>query len=295
MIQRNNNLSVLPFYENIDEQAHRRTYAYGDIYPLYAPLGGVPSFQLVFPHDTSDGPSAWQLRRSDGTLVGVVNSALTQGGLQRINYTDYDIVLYPALAPQAITPKEGRYYLEAHFTKGRIMYSDVFTVVGDMSDFLMMQWWDTEDLVMDGERIAYKSGANIVYRNTLWLNTQLGKPDYEFEEQGEQRDGLYFPEKMISFKRYKFNILANEPLCDVMRFIRLSDFVFVRDKYGNVYRCDTFLMTPKWETQGNIASIDVEFTCNTVAKKIAHGYAGLGEQGDFNNDYNNDFDNLINN
>jgi hypothetical protein len=63
-----------------------------------------------------------------------------------------------------------------------------------------------------------------------------------------------------------------------MRFIRLSDYVFVQDQYGNIYRCDTFLITPKWETQGNVASVEIEFTCFTVAKKIGRGSTGLADE-----------------
>ena len=74
-----------------------------------------------------------------------------------------------------------------------------------------------------------------------------------------------------------------------MRFIRLSDIVEVRDQYGNLYRADTFLITPKWETQGDLASVEVEFTCDTVAKKI--GYAITNNLGDYNDDYNDDFNN----
>jgi hypothetical protein len=138
-----------------------------------------------------------------------------------------------------------------------------------------VQWWDIEDLVMDAGRIAYAYQGENVYRNTLWLQTQLGKPDYTFEEEGEARDGYFFPEKMISGKTYKFTILASEYLCDVMRFIRLSDFVFVRDQYNNTYRCDTFLMTPKWETQGNIASVEAEFQTSIIAKRIGRSYTNL--------------------
>ena len=36
MIQ-NNNTSVLPWYTSINEQNHRKSYAYGAIYPLFAP------------------------------------------------------------------------------------------------------------------------------------------------------------------------------------------------------------------------------------------------------------------
>ena len=90
--------------------------------------------------------------------------------------------------------------------------------------------------------------------------------------------------------KYKCVILAPEYLCDVMRFIRMSDYVIVKDRYGHSYRCDTFLCTPKWETQGNLASVEMEFTCETVAKKVGRGYIRLGQGDDFNDDFNNDFD-----
>ncbi len=72
-----------------------------------------------------------------------------------------------------------------------------------------------------------------------------------------------------------------------MRFISLSDVILVQDQYGRQYRCNMFLMTPKWEVQGNIASVEVEFTCDTVAKRIGHGEPFLGS---YNIDYNNDYD-----
>jgi hypothetical protein len=173
-----------------------------------------------------------------------------------------------------ISNKEGRYYLMMTLSDNTYLYSDVFTLIADTSGYVLVQWWDNEDFVMDGCRIVYSTG----YRNTLWLQTQLGKPDYEFSEEGETRDGYFFPEKMVSEKTYKCTILASEYLCDIMRFIRLSDYVFVQDQYGNTYRCDTFLITPKWETQGNVASVEIEFTCFTVAKKIGRGSTGLADE-----------------
>jgi hypothetical protein len=53
-------------------------------------------------------------------------------------------------------------------------------------------------------------------------------------------------------------------------------------------------MTPKWQEQGDLASVEIEFTCDTVAKKIGRAYT-LGQDGDFNDDFNNDFDIVDNN
>ena len=75
-----------------------------------------------------------------------------------------------------------------------------------------------------------------------------------------------------------------------MRFIRMADYIHITDKYGMEYDCDTFLITPKWQTQGDLASVEIEFKTNTVVKKIGRGYI-ISNKGDFNGDFNNDFDN----
>ena len=291
MIQRNNNLSVLPFYENPQELSNERTYAYGEVYPLYTPLGSVPPFQILMPHGSETIANVYLRKYGEEESEATdIEQAMTDSGLRIARYTSYDIVIYPSVAPAGITTEEGRQQVIIELSGGGKLYSDWFTVVADMSAYLQIQWWDIADLVMDGTRIAYAAG----FKNVLWLNTQLGKPEYEFEEEGETRDGYFYPEKMISDKKYKCVILAPEYLCDVMRFIRMSDYVIVQDRYGHNYRCDTFLCTPKWETQGDLASVEIEFTCETVAKKVGRGY--IAENlGDFNDDYNNDFDITDNN
>ena len=43
----NNNLSVLPWYSDIKYQNHRKTYAYGNIYPLFTPARTLLPFQIM--------------------------------------------------------------------------------------------------------------------------------------------------------------------------------------------------------------------------------------------------------
>ena len=273
-MQYNNNLSVLPFYRTIEEQGHRRSYAYGDIYPLYTKLNTMLPFQIIT--GTSAATiSAANLYKADGTSAGSIIAQLTAGGLMKKSFSayGYDVIVYPSAAVYSgLNPSEGQYYMTLTMSNGTVYYSDVFTVVGDVSPYLKIQWYDREDLVMDGERIVYDLGSSSYFKNVLYLQTEVGKPDYEFEEEGEKRDGLFYAEKMISEKTYKFQFLASEALCDVMRFIRMSDNIDITDKYGRTYHCDTFLMTPKWEAQGNLASVECEFQTNTVAKRIGRAY-----------------------
>lgn len=283
----NNNLSVLPFHMNIEEQNHRKSYAYGDIYPLYTPLGCVPSFQIHHASESSVTVTAASLIKSDGTVVGSILGALNTAGLAVYQFSGYSIIRFSTPAPRNITTSEGQYYISLTTSDGVTYYSDIFTVTAITEGFLNIQWWDRENFVMDGTQIVYRNGnGNLRYPNNVFLQTQLGKPDYQFDEEGEERDGFFYLEKMLSIKRYKFTFLASEPLCDVMRFISLSDFINIIDQWGNEYHCDTFLMTPKWQQMGNVASVEVEFTTDTVAKKIGRGYSNLDS---FNNDYNEDY------
>jgi hypothetical protein len=281
--------SVLPFYKDIALQNHRRSYAYGDVYPLYTPSGQILPFQFLTPHDATNQVGYAYLKKIDGTMVADILQPLTDGGLRVTQYASdgYDIISYPSIMPLGINMLEGQYYIELVSIVGRY-YSEVFTVVGDISPYLKIEWRMREDLISYGWRIQYNSGL-YAFRNVVYLATELGKPDYEFEETGESRDGWFFPEKMISEKSYKFQFMAPEYLCDAMRFVRMADEIKVTDKYGRTYLCDQFLMTPKWQEQGNLASVEAEFQTDTVAKAIGRALTP-NDLASFNNDYNADYD-----
>jgi hypothetical protein len=258
----NNNFSVLAFHASLAEQSHRMPYAYGDIFPLYVPVGHIPTFQI---YDVTGFYTNVGLYKADGTYIGWINPAVS---LCTVDGTK--ILVHDEHANEAQYTGEGQYYIVVEIN-GVSYYSDVFTAVADITPYLRVEWWDETDFIMDGAAIAYVL-QSALYHNVVFLNTQLGKPGYDFEEEGETRDGLFFPSKMLSEKTYKFQFLANEPLCDVMRLARMADHVKVTDRYGNVYDCDTFLITPKWETQGNLASVEAEFQTNLVAKRIGRAF-----------------------
>lgn len=285
MIQ-NNNISVLPWYTSIEQQNHRKSYAYGTIYPLFTPKRTLLPFQIMR-NTSSRNITGAQLYDKNGVLFADITTALKETGLQIVPFASlgYDVIVYPSLLPFAIDTPDGIYY--ARMTDGvNVWYSEMFTIVGDLSGCLKIEWYDVENFVFDAGQIVYQ---NPKFHNVLYLCTELGKPEYTFEEEGETRDGYFFSEKQISEKTYRCMALAPEYICDVMRFIRMSDKVFVTDKYGRQYDCDTFLITPKWQTQGDLASVEIEFETATVAKKIGRGYITPGRKGDFNNDFNNDF------
>ena len=283
----NNNLSVLPFYTSLEQQNARKWWVYGRVYPLFCPAGFILPFQLMVPHTNAQLSVIIHLIDYNTLSALDITQQLIQTGLtdKKFPGLGYDVVVYPGMLTALQNVKNGRYYLWVAINS-RIYFSEVFTVVNDIQPYLKISWWDIEDFTMDAGTIVY---TNPAFKNVLYLQADIAKPEYPFEEEGETRDGYFFPTKQISEKRYRFNFLASEYLLDVMRFIRMADFAEI-EYHGQTYSLDTFLITPEWEDNGDVAAVDAEFDTATVAKKIGLGYI-KAQRGDFNDDFNNDFNN----
>lgn len=213
-------------------------------------------------------------------IADMIVSGLT---IKHVQLQDIDVIVYPGLFPISQVIADGQYYAE--MSDGvDTWYSEMFTISKAASSYLKIEWWDIEDFVMDAGAIVYTSPK---YRNRIYLPADIAKPEYDFEEESEERDGYIFPIKQISKKTFHFSFLASEYLLDVMRFIRLSDYVEITYKEQR-YSVDSFLLSPEWEDYGDVASVDAEFTTATVAKKVGLAYI-KSKRLDFNDDFNNDY------
>ena len=248
-------------------------------------LDGFSGFASVYEAITEIIPDPiveFNIYTKDGVLVGdFSNEIVPQISIK--NKGDIDVIIYAGILPFTILAN-GQYY--GVMTDGtNTWYSEIFTVVNDISPYLKIEWWDVEDFVMDGGVIVYD---NPKFKNVLYLKADIAKPEYVFEEEGETRDGYFFPVKQISEKKYRFGFIASEYLLDVMRFIRMADFAQIT-KNGQTWKLDTFLITPEWENNGDVANVTAEFETATVAKKIGSTYIAPIGAGDFNDDFNDDF------
>lgn len=214
--------------------------------------------------------TSFKLYKEDGQLVGELLEQMNAAGLtiKPFETYRYDVIVFPDDSAILDEMEDGRYYAE--MTDGvDTWYSEIFTIVNDISPYLKLQWYDVSDFEMDAGPIVYK---NPTFKNVIYLPADIAKPEYNFEDETEDRDGYTFPTKQISTKVYHFSFLAPEYLLDVLRFVRMADYVLI-EKNGQTYSpIDSFLITPEWEDNGDVASVDAEFTTATVAKKVGLAY-----------------------
>ena len=230
--------------------------------------------------------NSFELFDRNGNLIGDYTNAIKPYiSVKQFPDFNYDVLVFGGQLPVFTSMNNGQYYAKINDGYDNY-YSEIFTVVNDIEPYLKITWWDIDDFTMDAGTIVYRNPA---FKNVLYLQSDLAKPEYPFEEEGETRDGYFFPTKQISEKRYRFNFLASEYLLDVMRFIRMADFAEI-EYHGQRYSLDMFLITPEWENNGDVATVEAVFDTATVAKKIGLGYI-KAQRGDFNFDYNNDYNN----
>ena len=257
-----NNLSVLPFYDSIEQQNHRKSFAFDNVFQLLMPNRTILPFQILRASSSSQIASVMLISCDTGISYNIT-STLQSNGLTIIPDANdnMDVIIWNGSYQVPSFVENGTYYIQ--LIAGQVWYSDMFTLTGNAGRYMMVEWWDEKTHYFDGGHIFYDGN----FRHRLYLDTELGKPEYPFDETGSDRDGYFFPEKQISEKRYKFNFIAPEYLTDAIRLIRLRDFVHVTNK-GNLFVCDTFMSNVSWQTQGDLASVDCEFETFTVVKKI---------------------------
>ena len=256
-----NNFNVLPFYGSLEKQNHRRPYAFGQAYPLIASTKSLLPFQV-----TLDLESNSEVDFFRATIIYLDNSAMLRPITQEFlsgstilpdESSGKSLVTWQA--PELLLLAPGLAYLSIVDRSGVSYYSEVFCLVDDLSKYIRLDWWDND------------SEGNPGFVHTVYIDSMVGKPKYELEEEGTDRDGYFFVEKQISKKIHKFSFVAPEYLCDALRVVPMADNIRITFN-GGTYDCDRIVIDVDWEEQGDLAAVEVEFTTGTVVKKIAAGW-----------------------
>lgn len=284
------NTGVLPFYEAEKWMLHNRAYSYGSPSPFVEQLGILPPFQFSTALDEIGFVNPTLIRLSDGMefniqvpllLTGLTGETVATSG----DEIGYNLTIYPGSAALPVSGlTEGVYNIRFEDNMGHLFYSEYFSWIQGLqyrNDYIKIEWWHNEDMVFSGGKIQYV----FPYKQRIWVQSDIGKPDYLVEEKVVNRDGVDFATQTISYKRRKFQFLATEAMLDSMYLIRAHDSKVVTHMQkvigeGDFDKIYSFLLTPEWLEQGDIATVDVEFRYDKVVVTNGRDYEDLAYEVD---------------
>ena len=262
MIQ--NNLSILPFYDSTADQNHRRFQSFGQVFPLMSHGTKFIPFQIRRDHLAGTPITILRVHSLiDNSYESLLDDAPPDITINEFESDGYDLIVNVGqdVFGNDATIQPGQFYLSIG-DGTNLWYSDVFSVVEDLSQLVKIEYYDSTRFETVDAHIDYSNN----YKNVLYVASDIGKPEYPHEEQAKKRDGKIFIEKQISGKKFKFKFLASEPLCDAIRIIRMHDYINIYSR-GEIYNVENIILDPKWEDQGDIAVVECEFECDSIIKK----------------------------
>lgn len=279
----NNNISPLPFYDDISFQNHRKDYAFGNVYPLMSLDNVILPFQFMTDKSIISFSSIRLFYFDNPSKYIDITKEMVETGFEGIKFDDFSLWKYPGIFPINSIKYEGLYYIGMLANNGTWLYSDVFSLSNRGDNFLMIEYYNSYNFKFRTGIVDFSNG----FKFRCYLPTQIGKPEYVFEEESTERMGYSFIESQVSKKVYKFSFVAPEYLCDALRIIRLCDNKRIVSKKQE-YILTTFNMKPTWEDQGDLASVECSFETDTVIANLG-GYKPVPKNKDFNSDFNSDF------
>ena len=270
----NNIISIGPLaiYDALEKQHRFKPYAYGQISPLVSPKGVIPPFQFIVPSKISLASFSEVIAiriDSDGKELQQIDltSIFNAAGRVTIKSStkDTNIYLRPTLDSHIVSQLQavGYYYLKIVVGQATY-YSEIWASCQDIENYLKLTYTNSYNLTIKGHQIYF---GKDIFEGAIYLNTELGRPEYAFEETVTERLGYSYIENQVSKKRYRFSFIAPEYLLDALRIVRLCNIKTCTTK-EDTYDMLTFSIEPTWEEQGDLASVEAEFEVDNIIANL---------------------------
>ena len=217
----------LPFYDSLTKQEKNRT---NSKIPFYCPTTHLPPFQICdaiaeLPQDIDI--TIVNCDTGIGTLIDSYFTTLPV----TISMTDYFYIVYDGAALGTALTK-GVYYLRVDTNPGNAYYSEHFAVVNTSSgSWCKIACSNSKDI---GD-ILYATGD---FEEIYYLNTQLNWPISETVEVGEEKDGEFITEKLVTKYLFRISDYVNRALHRCLMRLCQHDTITITDEVGNTYAPD---------------------------------------------------------
>lgn len=261
------NYQVVKWYSEFKYWYHNKDRSDGVIFPIYAPGRHLPAFQFASTA-TSGTLKLRKFTGEDQQGDEVWSTTVTGDQEKELNGTTYYLLRFFGSTPNGIA--NGLYYYElTHGTSTSI--SEIINICSNRG-FLKIEYYDQNDITVPYSHMSFAGGFKFYVYLPASSGTMdvLGKPVYSYEETVHPRLGKQIVESIISFKKYQFESIINEPLADGMRCLKLFSDVTITDRLETktVYDIE---FDGEWESNGYAYIARFVFHTDTIVRIISKG------------------------
>lgn len=169
-----------------------------------------------------------------------------------------------------------------NLSKLTFVVSEPFSFSNDTADFVEFIYKnegpDKDILINNADNYNDVIDFSDGYFFRMLLPTQIGRPNYVFEEEISERGGFKFTESQISKKTYNLSFPANESMCDNLRIAKLCSKRLMLYK-GRYYPVTAMDMSVEWTSQEGVAntSLTIEVDNVITTKGLYQNYPTEGD------------------
>lgn len=266
----------LRFYEKVEHQNRFRQGGDIKVFKLLMPRNYLLPFQLRRPAGVLPFQSIIAVPTNGDPEIELIND-IDNGDLKVYPFDTFDTLVHFGTEELDNDLPTGEYYFEV--TDGvNTWYSEVVTVKDFNATDLTtnecvvtkITYWDTCDIADIFYRTQQFGGAQ--YKNIIYLDIDVGKPEYEFTEEGEEDgEGKFSPDFKRLEKQYLLQGVFPEYLVDALALIPMhvgkTGVVEVLTDRGYTGEVDKLSVSPKWQgDRGLWALTDIIFSTEFVVK-----------------------------
>lgn len=288
-----NYISSIPFYDSKADVNSKKDYAFGVTYKNIVYYKNRETVKLP-PFVVYTDLSSSSIVSLGLTLFNSKSNTAVQtfsNVLMNVDDNGYCTILFNGLDIVISNLQLGEYFLQIYAFDNVHQYifcSDYFYLTDDIHNYVLLKWKNSTNLHINNRIIPFELG----FEPFCYVDSLIGKPNYEYEEEITKRLGYEFVEMQLSKKTYQFVFIAPEYLCDALRIMKVCDnkqiIRYDFQNYDRGYSVMNMGFEVSWEQPGDLAGVTITFDVDNVVSNTS-GYLPLG--GDFNNDYNSDFNN----
>ena len=122
-------------------------------------------------------------------------------------------------------------------------------------DYMFLEYTNTKDIKSGVEAILYQYD----FTQQIYLDAILNNPQHEMTETGEEKDGVFQPEKLVDKLIYNIVAYVSRSTLKALRLLPMHDDIEITDEVGNLYTPSVGNVRVTWDGGFDTYTLRIDF------------------------------------